>query len=121
MHNSSFWLFIHNIESCSKDRFFSLENGWAFQLSAKSFNAQFAREMKYTAMPRYEPCWLSSFRNFLQILNIIVIKSSYSINDIMLQSFYHLAVYALANDITSSIRTALGLAKHETKKKKKIQ
>ena len=60
----------------------------------------------------------SSFHNFLQILNILVIKSSYSINDIMLQSFYPLAVYALANDITSSIRTALGLANHEPKKTK---
>ena len=37
---------------------------------------------------------------------------------IMLQSFYPLAVYALANDKTSSIRTALGLANHEPKKTK---
>ena len=58
----------------------------------------------------------SSFHNFLQILNILVIKSSYSINNIMLQSFYPLAVYAVVNDITSSIRTALGLANHEPKK-----
>ena len=35
----------------------------------------------------------------------------------MLQSFYTLAVYVLANDITSSIRIALGLANHEPKKK----
>ena len=35
----------------------------------------------------------------------------------MLQSFYPLAVYALANDITSSVCTALGLANHEPKKK----
>ena len=34
----------------------------------------------------------------------------------MVQSFYPLAVYALANDITSSIRTALVLANHELKK-----
>ena len=34
----------------------------------------------------------------------------------MLQSFYPLAVCSLANDITSSIRTALGLANHESKK-----
>ena len=34
----------------------------------------------------------------------------------MLQSFYPLAVYALANGISSSIRTALGLANHEPKK-----
>ena len=58
----------------------------------------------------------SSFYNLLQILNNLVIKSSYSINDIMVQSFYPLAVYALANDITSSIRTALVLANHELKK-----
>ena len=58
----------------------------------------------------------SSFHNFLQVLNIFVIKSSYSIKDIMLQSFYPLAVYFLANDITSSIRTTLGLANHELKK-----
>ena len=58
----------------------------------------------------------SSFHNFLQILNIFVIKSSYSVKDIMLQSFYPLAVYALVNDITSSIHTALGLANHEPKK-----
>ena len=37
---------------------------------------------------------------------------------IMLQSFYPLAVYALANDKASSIRTALGLANHEPKKTK---
>ena len=37
---------------------------------------------------------------------------------IMPQSFYPLAVYALANDKTSSIRTALGLANHEPKKTK---
>ena len=116
-HNSPFWIFIHNIQSFSEDRFFSLESGWAFQLSAKNFNARFARGTKYTAMPRYEPCWLSSFHNFLQILNIFVIKSNYSINDIMLQSLYTLAVYVLANDITSSIRIALGLANHEPKKK----
>ena len=60
----------------------------------------------------------SSFHNFLQIFNILVIKSSYSIKDIMLQSFYPLAVYALANDITSSIRTVLGLVNHEPKKTK---
>ena len=60
----------------------------------------------------------SLFHNFLQIFNILVIKSSYNIKDIMLQSFYPLAVYALANDITSSIRTALGLANHEPKKTK---
>ena len=59
----------------------------------------------------------SSFNNFFQILNILILKSSYSINDIMLQSFYPLAVYALANDITSSVCTALGLANHEPKKK----
>ena len=58
----------------------------------------------------------SLFRNFLQILNILLIKSSYRINDIMLQSFYPLAVYAFANDITFSIRTALGIANHEPKK-----
>ena len=58
----------------------------------------------------------SSFHNFLQILNTFVIKSSYCIKDIMLQSFYPLAVYVLANDITSSIRNALGLANHEPKK-----
>ena len=34
----------------------------------------------------------------------------------MLQSFYPLAVYDFANDITFSIRTALGLAHHEPKK-----
>ena len=34
----------------------------------------------------------------------------------MLQSFYPLAVYTLANDITSSTRTALGLVNHEPKK-----
>ena len=34
----------------------------------------------------------------------------------MLQSFYPLAVYALDNDITSSIHIALGLANHEPKK-----
>ena len=34
----------------------------------------------------------------------------------MLQLFYALAVYALANDITYSIRTAVGLANHEPKK-----
>ena len=34
----------------------------------------------------------------------------------MLQSFYPMAVYAFANDITSSILTALGLANHEPKK-----
>ena len=34
----------------------------------------------------------------------------------MLQSFYPLAVYALVNDITSSIHTGLGLANHEPKK-----
>ena len=58
----------------------------------------------------------SSFHNFLQILNISVIKSSYRINDIIVQSFYPLAVYTLANNITFSIRTALGLANHEPKK-----
>ena len=58
----------------------------------------------------------SSFHNFLQILNILVIKSSYSINNIMLQSYYPLTVYALADDLTSSIRNALGLANHEPKK-----
>ena len=58
----------------------------------------------------------SSFHNFLQILNILVIMSSYNTNDIMLQSFYPLAVYAVVNDITSSILTALGLANHEPKK-----
>ena len=58
----------------------------------------------------------SSLHNFLQIFNIFVIKSSYSIKDIMLPSFYPLAVYALANDITSSIHIALGLANHERKK-----
>ena len=116
MHNSPFWVFIHNIRNCSEDRFFSLENGWMFQLSSKKFSARFARGTKYTAMSRYEPRWLSSFHNFLQMLNILVINSSNSIDDIMLQSFYPLAVYALANDITSSIRTALGLANHEPKK-----
>ena len=35
----------------------------------------------------------------------------------MLQSFYPLAVYALANDITSFIRAALELANHEPKKR----
>ena len=34
----------------------------------------------------------------------------------MFQSFNPLAVYTLADDITSSIRTALGLANHEPKK-----
>ena len=34
----------------------------------------------------------------------------------MLQSFYPLVVYPLVNGITSSIRTALGLANHEPKK-----
>ena len=34
----------------------------------------------------------------------------------MLQSFYLLALYTFANGITSSIRTALGLANHEPKK-----
>ena len=34
----------------------------------------------------------------------------------MLQPFYPLAVYTLANDITSSIPTALELANHEPKK-----
>ena len=34
----------------------------------------------------------------------------------MLQSFNPLAVYALADDITSSLLTALGLANHEPKK-----
>ena len=63
----------------------------------------------------------SSFHNFLKIFNILVIKSSYSIKDIMPQSFYTLAVYALANNITSSIRIALGLANHEPKKTKEIQ
>ena len=58
----------------------------------------------------------SLFHNFLQILNIFVIKSSYSIKDIMFQSFYPMAVYPFANDITSSILTALGLANHEPKK-----
>ena len=58
----------------------------------------------------------SSFQNFLQILNILVIQSSYSINEIMLQLFYPLAVDALGNDITYSIRTAVGLANHEPKK-----
>ena len=58
----------------------------------------------------------SSFHNSLQILNILVIKSSYSINDILLQSLYPLAVYALADYITSSIRTALGLANYEPRK-----
>ena len=57
-----------------------------------------------------------SFHNFLQILNIFVIKPSYSIKDVMLQSFYPLAAYALVNDRTSSIHTALGLANHEPKK-----
>ena len=60
----------------------------------------------------------SSFHKFLQIFNILVIKSSYSIKDIILQSFYPLAVYAKSNDITSSIHTALGLANHEPKKTK---
>ena len=115
-HNSPFWIFIHNIQSFSEDRFFSLESGWAFQLSAKNFNARFARGTKYTAVPKYEPRWLSSVHNFLQILNILVIKSSYSINNIMHQSFYPLAMYAFASDRTSSIRTALGLANHEPKK-----
>ena len=58
----------------------------------------------------------SWFHNFLQILNILVIKSSYKRNNIMLQSFYPLVVYPLANGITSSICTALGLANHEPKK-----
>ena len=58
----------------------------------------------------------SSFHNFLQILNIFVMKSTYSLKDIMLQSFYPLAMYALANDITSPIRTALRLTNHEPKK-----
>ena len=60
----------------------------------------------------------SSFHNFLQIFNILVIKSSYSIKDIMLQSSCPLAVCALANDITSSICTSLGLVNHEPKKTK---
>ena len=34
----------------------------------------------------------------------------------MLQSFYSSAVYGLANDITCSICTALGLANHEPNK-----
>ena len=34
----------------------------------------------------------------------------------MLQSFYSLAVYALANDIACSISTALGMANHEPNK-----
>ena len=34
----------------------------------------------------------------------------------MLQLFYPLAVYALVNDITSSIHNALRLANHEPKK-----
>ena len=63
----------------------------------------------------------SPFHNFLKIFNILVIKSSYSIKDIMLQSFYPLAVYTLANNITSSIRIALGLNNHEPKKTKEIQ
>ena len=58
----------------------------------------------------------SSFHSFLHIFNIFVMKSSYSINHIMLQSFYRLAVYALANDITSSIHTAFEQAHHEAKK-----
>ena len=70
---------------------------------------------KYTANPDMNLVD-SSFHNFLQILNIFVIKPSYSIKDIMLQPFYPLAVYALANDITSSIPTALELANHEPKK-----
>ena len=98
--------FIHNIQSCSENKLFSLESRWLFQLSAIIFNARLARGTKYTAMSRYEPRWLSLFHNFFQILNILVIKPSYSINDIMLQPFYPLAVYALANDITYSIRTA---------------
>ena len=72
---------------------------------------------KYLRCPDMNPVD-SSFHNFLKIFNILVIKSSYSIKDIMLQSFYPLAVYALANNITSSIRIALGLANHEPKKTK---
>ena len=72
-------------------------------------------EQKFTAIPRYEPYLL--FHNFFQILKIFVIRSSYSIKGIILQLFYHLAVYALANDITSSILTALGLAINESKKR----
>ena len=54
-----------------------------------------------------------------QVLSIFVIKSSYSIKD-MRQLLYPLAGYALANDITSSICTALGLANHESNKTNKI-
>ena len=59
---------------------------------------------KHTAMPRFE------------LTHRFIISSSYSIKDIMLQSFYPLAVYGLANDIISSIHTTLGLANHEPKK-----
>ena len=87
MHNSPFWQFIHNIQSCSEDRFLSLKSGWAFQLSATNSNVRFVSWTNYTALPRFELRWLSSFHNFLQILNILVTKPSYSINDIMLKTY----------------------------------
>ena len=116
MHTSPFWIFIHNIQSCSEDCFFFTGKWMGVPTVCKKFQWTICAWDKSILQCTDMNLVDSLFHNFLQILNILVIKSSYSINDIMLQSFYPLAVYALANNITSSIRIALRLANHEPKK-----
>ena len=54
LFNSSSWIFIPNIQSCSGDRFLSLESGWEFQPSARISMHDQCGGQKYTVMPRYD-------------------------------------------------------------------